>query len=65
MSESQLEVSSRELSVLLTTMKSEAISTGAQLVSLINKYRDVRTSELRSTYIQKKKQPNNIHKSQF
>lgn len=59
MSESQLEVSSRELSVLLTKIKGESVSTGAHLVSLMSKYRDMRSSELRATYIQKKKPNNN------
>lgn len=48
MAESQLEVSSRELTKLLCQLKSEAVAVGAEVVALTAKYKDLRRSQLRS-----------------
>lgn len=47
MSESQLEVSSRELTNLLTQLRSEAVLVGAELVNIIAKYKDIRKNQLK------------------
>jgi len=47
MSESQFEVSSRELSLMLTKMKEEAVIVGAELVNLTSKYKETRKVQMR------------------